>query len=219
MIEKIKKILTICTICFIAIPILILICAIFGLDVFTGTTLYIILSLATLAISGVFCINALNMYNKNKTISIISISLLLISSLLAIIIYWSNFTTTLAFNNFTIILAMTTILFCIIISLHLRLGKQLLPLQITTYVIVIIIDVLITINICFFEIIAINGINQIFWTMCLVALALLCTTAILSKKSISTDSTNTKYIKITVEEYNALKSKISELEKKLNKDK
>jgi len=220
MLNNIKKILTIVTITSIAIPILLLIGAIFGLEVFSGFTLKLILSLATIAIAGAFSINAVNIYNKKQNISIICLALLGLSTILGIIIYWSDFTTALVFNNLVIVLAMATVLFCIIVSMHIKLQKKHLPIQIITYCLIIIIDIMLTLIVFGIDLLSIDGLSQIFWVLCLVTFALLCTTAVLSKKSIN-EPTNTienddKYIKITKKEYENLKNRIKELENQLN---
>ncbi len=223
MINKTKKILTIVTLVSIAIPILLLIGAIFGLEVFSGFTLKLMLTLATVAVAGAFSINALNIYNKRKVIAMISISLLCLCSILAFVIFWSNFTTPTIFNNLVIVLAMATVLFCIIVSMHLKLEKKFLIIQIITYSLIIIIDIILTLIVFGIDVLSIEGLSQLFWTMCLTTFALLCTTGILGKKASSLDSkdsnSSNKFVKISIEEYENLKNRIKELEAELENKK
>ena len=212
MLKKVKKILSIVTIATLCIPILMLILAIFGVEVFEGVLLKFLLTFATIAVACAFSINALNIFEKNKIISIVSISLLGLSALLGFIIYWSEFTMPALFNNLTMVLAIATVFFCIIVSTHLKLGKKYLVLQIITYCLVIIIDILLTLLIFGIEIFEVKGLSEIFWTICLVTFALICVTGVLGKKSNDNSESNKKYVKIPVEEYESLKARLAELE-------
>lgn len=219
MLKKAKKILTIITIVSLCIPVFLLILAIFGVEVFKGVLLSILLTLATIAVASAFSINALNFFEKNKPVSVVSLSLLGTSTLLGSIIYWSGFSMPHIYNQLVMFLAVATVFFCIIVSTHLKLEKRFLVLQIITYGLVIIIDILLTLLIFGVQIFEVNGMVQIFITMCLVAFALLCVNAVLGKKSSETaEKTDKKFVKITVEEYEALKARIVELETKLNEN-
>ena len=121
------------------------------------------------------------------------------------------------FNNLTMVLAIATVFFCIIVSTHLKLEKIYLALQIITYGLVIIIDILLTLLIFGVQIFEVPGLTEIFWTICLVTFALICVNGVLGKKSAdSNDGNNKKFVKIPVEEYEALKARVKELEAKLN---
>ena len=216
MLKLTKKLLTIFSIISTVIPILLLIGTLFGLVTFDGVFLKLMLTFVTLAVAGGFAINALNIIRKNKTISFISLTLLLISSILLVVMFWSNFSTPEIYNDLTVVISMATIFFCIIISMHLKLSKRYLALQIITYILVVAIDIILTLNIFGVNIFAINGMIQTFITLCLITFALLLITGILGKKSADNDTVdNDKYIKITIEEYNELKERIKYLENEL----
>ncbi len=215
---KIKKFLTGVTLVCIFIPVIILITGIFGANIFTGLIFKIMLSLATIAIASAFSISALNIYNKRRIISIINIALLAASTLFAFIIYWSDFATPELYNQLVIILGMATVLFSIITGLYIKLGKRHIYLQITTYICVIIIDILLTIEIFNVTFLATNGLWQAFAVLCLVTFALLCTTSVLGRKSNIEDDTDDKYIKILKSEYEQMKARIAELEANADKN-
>lgn len=136
-----KKILSICTIVFTVVVSLSLILLLFGFDIFTNIKLQVYLILFALAIGGFFAINSLNMVSKNKPIGWISFGL--ISGAVFLIIV-SVFISNSILTKITTSLGLLSVLFTIIVSSGLDLGRHHKVCQIIVYVIVAITDVFTT---------------------------------------------------------------------------
>lgn len=211
-----KKVLTIVSLATMGISVIMLIGAIFGLKVFQGALLSLLLSFATIAVASAFSINGLNIMRKKKIIAYVSIGLLGLVSLLGLIIYWSKFTTAPLFNQITGVLAIATVFFNIIVSLNLKLDKKYLVLQIITFSIICIVDIILTLLIFGVNVLSNDLVSKLFWALCLVAFGLLCTVAILSRKNREIEENDKeKYIRVKQSEYTALKERVEFLEKEI----
>lgn len=214
--KKVKKILTIVSLVCLVVSVGLLIGAIFGLKVFRKPLLSVLLSFATLSVASAFSINSLTMKNKNSTISYITLALMSVSTVMALIIFFSNFTTPVYFNKAIIVLGMFTVLSNIVVSLILKLDKRYLALQIVTYLIIFVIDIILTLQVFGVDMFGIKGFWKIFLVLCLVAFALLCTTGIVGRKANSDENyaqTKSKRAPITNEQYLELIAKVEQLEK------
>lgn len=217
---NIKKTLTLTSLIGVGASILMLICAIFGLKVFEWPLLSILLTFATIAMASAFAINAFNLMPKNKIISYIALSLLGVITILWLVVFFSDFKVSQMFTNIVGVISIATVLFNIIVSNNLKLEKRLLGLQLATYILFTIITILLSLLIFGVQIFDIKGMLEIFLVVCLVAIGLLISLKILSKKVVTeTDyKTNEEYIKIKKSEYDALVSRINELEKQLEQN-
>ena len=214
-----RKLLLILTLGSLFAGVGILISSIFGNNIFTGTWLKVLLSLATIVVAGAFTFNALNFMRKNKIIAYITICLISVLTVLAFIIYWATFELPPTFTKIVEILAMTTVFFNIIVSNYLKLGKSNIILQFVTYFLIAVIDVILIL-----EILSINVLVYIpktFVIACLVVFALLITLMVLGKKVPEETKVNNKevlkdndenFVKIKKVEYEALLKKIGALE-------
>lgn len=210
-----RKILTFTAIGSLAAVVIILIMAIFGLDVFTGDWLKILLTLATVTVASAVLINSTNYMQKKKIIAYISMGLTCALVVLALVILWGALSVTDTISKITLILAMATIFFNIIISINLKLEKSYIALQAVSYFLIAVIDVLLTIVILGINLFEYNGFWQGFAVGCLVLFGLLCALGILARKpkeEISKDS-----ITISKAEYNSLLQKIEDLQAELDK--
>lgn len=218
--KKTRKILTIISIVSMIVSVLMLIGAIFGLKVFEGVLLKFLLTFAVVAVGCAFAINAVSIYGRNRKVSLVSLSLLSLSVLFALIIFWAGFDMSVGFNKFTLILGMLTVFFNIIVSLIIRLDRRYLVLQIITYSLVLVIDIILTLQIVNVDVFGIKNFWKFFLAICLVAFAMLCTTGILGRKydggeQKSGDKEGKEkqgFVKISQNEYDELKSKIKALE-------
>lgn len=214
-----KKVLTILSIVCVIVSVVLLIGAIFKLKVFRKPLLNVLLSFATVGVASAFSLNSLTMHKKNRTIAYTTLGLMGVATLMALIIFFSNFTTPVYFNKVIIVLGMFAVLFNIIISLILKLDKKFLVLQIITYAIILAIDIMLTLQVFKVDIFGIKGFWKIFLVLCILAFGLLCTTSIISRKTI-TDEKDTidtsKKITLTKQEYDAMLKKISMLENENN---
>lgn len=212
-----KKILTITALVTMGLSIAFLISAIFGAPVFENSTLlHILLSFALLAVACAFAISSVNLLTKKKLIPIICLSLLGLSTILMLINIWTNFNASEFFNRATITISVATIFFVIIVSMIIKYERRYLAIQIITYILVVIVDILITLIVWGVDIFGITAMTEIFWTLCLVTFAMLCTLSILGRKNVDIKKekklTDDK-ITISKEEYENMKNEIERLKK------
>ena len=213
-----KKILAIISIACVVICVGLLIGAIFGLPAFEAPVLNILLCFAVVGVGAFMAIGSVEIFNKNKIVSIVTLSLLGSLGLFALIVFISNFKTPDIFNRITGILAIGTVFFNIIVSNYIKLRKNYFVLQIITYVAICIIDILLTILICGVQIFEVPFMPQLFGVLCLVTFALICTVLILASRirKVATTDEDTRKAKNTVtiskQEYEDLLNKIKLLE-------
>ena len=212
-----KKILAITSIVCVVICVGLLIGAIFGLNTFKTPLLNILLSFAIVGVGSVMAIGSVEIFNKNKTISIITLSLLASLGLFALIIFISNFSTPDVFNRITGVLAIGTVFFNIIVSNYIKLRKNYFALQIITYIIICIVDILLTLLVCGVPIFEISFMPQMFGVICLIAFALICMVSIMASKlrKVTVDENITPKkdtVVISKQEYEELLTKIKLLE-------
>ena len=205
--KTVRKILTGVSVGALAVCIIMLIGAIFGLKVFSQPLLNVLFTCVIIAVAGAFSINALTMANRNKTLGYVCLGLLTTLSLFLFIILWADITGGL-FGKITLFLAITTIFFNIIVSLSLKLEKRYRILQIITYVLVVAVDIVLTLLIFCINVL-VSGVWQAFTVACIVIFGLLCALGILGKKTDKETETNTTPKTNTVEQ---LKARINELE-------
>lgn len=135
--EKVKKAVSIVTIiAFIATAIYLIF---WILNIFDKFNLALFLTFACLALGGFFAINSVNIMSKNRILGIVSLVLVLTAVVLVIIMAWANVTTLL---NVTIVFALLSITFNIIVSTYLDLGRTHFVPQIILYVLSVILDLL-----------------------------------------------------------------------------
>lgn len=210
MINKTRKILTIVALSTMGLAVAMLIGGIFGLKVFEGLLLKFMLSFAAIALASAFSITSLNVLKNQKIISYICLGLLGLSLLFALIVFWIGFKASVTFNRITSILAIATVLFCIIVSLNDKIQKRFMAIQIITYSVIALIDIVLTLLIVGVKVFKVSGLSAVFFAVCLVAFALLCTLSILGKKKDETVSE--AFIKVKKVEYDALLEKVKLLE-------
>jgi len=187
--NMIKKVLTILAITTMGLGIGMLIGAIFGFNVLVNPQLQVLITLFVLAVGSGFSINSINLYEKKKIISLISLCLIIISVVLALILVWSNLLlSNSAFLQITMVIALASIFFNIIVSVNVRIYKRYFILQLILYSLIIFIDVTLSMLIFGTNLFLINNFAQIFSVACLVVLALLITLFILEKKQITNET-------------------------------
>ncbi len=180
--EKTRKILSIITIVFTALLSLLLIFWLFGLDLLGDNKLKVFLTLGSLAVGGFFAINSLNMTIKNKTLGWVSFGLITGAVFLIILTSWLNVKNN-TVSNITITLGLISVLFNIIVSSGLDLGKSHLAIQIIVYIIVGILDVFATLLI--FGVLDISKVWAWLVTLILVALVGVIVLKVLAKRIIA----------------------------------
>ena len=114
--EKLKKILMITSLCGVGIAAVMLILQVFGVKIFAGVPLRILLIVATIAVASGISINEIAVIKRKKILGFVGLGLLALSALFAIIIFCSSILTNGGvFVKITGITAISSIMFIIII--------------------------------------------------------------------------------------------------------
>lgn len=196
--EKVKKAVSIVTIIAFIATAIYLICWI--LNIFDEFNLALFLTFACLALGGFFAINSVNIMSKNRILGIVSLVLVLTAVVLVIIMAWANVTTLL---NVTIVFALLSITFNIIVSTYLDLGRTHFVPQIILYVLSVILDLL-------FILLIFGVIGGTFLTISIILLIIdfvgFIILKVLNKKQVNLTA-DPNMITISKQEYNTLKEK------------
>lgn len=199
-----KKSLMIGTIVATGIASLLLILLIFDINIFGNGFLSVLITFASLSIGGFFAINSLNMVAKNKIIGWISVGLISASVFLIILSSWVDLSGIVL--DITLSIGLLSVLFNIIVSSGLELGKKKLPIQIIVYVLVAITDVIATLGIL--GAIKISSILEIFLVLIILSVVGVVVLKILGKKLVADTTEESKdTIRISKAEYDLLVEK------------
>ncbi len=215
--EKAKKILLISSLSCLGVTCLLLILAIFQVKVFEGFLLRLLLVCACLSLSCGFLVNELSLIKRNSKLGYASMSLLLLSTVFALIIFCSNLLNVdSVFNKITIVISLFSIFFMIIVSFYTKMGKNLLWLQIITYVAILLTDILLSCLFVGIQIMKVSGMSEIFWILCIVSVCLLVSLGILSsKKTFDNIKSGDNFVTISKEEYENLLKENEDLKRQL----
>ncbi len=220
--EKTKKALMIVSLSTLLICCIMLILAVFGVEIFDGVPLRLLLIFATICVATGISINELTVINRKKVLGFVGIGLLALSVLMAFVIFCSNLLVTEnVFNRITGIVSVLSVTFIIIISIYSKLGKSLLGLQIPTYVAFGALAILLSLLIGGLHLFDIKGMLEVFIVLGIVCFGLLIASTIISakKKSSNSDAVNSKAktITISLQEYESLKEENKTLKEELEK--
>lgn len=220
--EKTKKALMIVSLSALLICCIMLILAVFGVEIFDGVPLRLLLIFATICVATGISINELAVINRKKVLGFVGIGLLALSVLMAFVIFCSNLLVTEnVLNRITGIVSVLSVTFIIIISIYSKLGKSLLGLQIPTYVAFGALAILLSLLIGGLHLFDIKGMLEVFIVLCIVCFGLLIASTIISakKKSSNSDAVNSKAktITISLQEYESLKEENKVLKEELEK--
>ena len=203
--DKSKKILTIFTIVATCLVSLLLILLLFGVKMFGDFNGSVIITFACFGIGGFFAINSLNMIDKNKIIGYVSLGLICLSVLLIILSTWIKFDSDL-YSDITISLGFLSVLFNIIVSSSLDLGKKWFAVQIGVFAVVALFDIITTLAL--FDVVKLGDFILIYIALIIVMIVGVIILKVLSKKNLSdviADSKNK--VVISKEEYEMLLEK------------
>ena len=200
-----KKITTIGTIVATAITGLMLILLLFKVKLFGDVNTDMLLTMATLGIGGFFAINSMNMLSKNKIIGWVSLGLILASVVLIVLATWISFDNE-TYPRVTFALGLLSVLFNIIVSSGLSLGKTKMVWQVLVYIVVGITDIVATLLI--FGALQLDDIGMFFLMLLILSVFGVIILKILSKKMISDIvEENKDMVKISKTEYQMLVEK------------
>lgn len=199
-----KKITSILTIVLSSYVVLSLIFALLGWD-FLGGFNSLFFVMLVLAIAGFFAINSLNMISKNKVIGLVSLGLIALSAVLIIIAICIDISGS-TYLNITISFGLLSVLFDIIVSSGLDLGKKNLVVQIIVYIMVFATDIVATLGI--FGVFELGDILTLFLIMILLSILGVVVLKVLAKRVVSNALDGEKgMVKISASEYSMLLEK------------
>lgn len=200
--EKSRKIISIVTIVSAILVSLLLICLLFGLDLMGDYKSSILFTLGSIAVGGFFAINSLNMILKNKILGWVSFGLIAGSVFLIVLASWINVDNSI-FTNIMISLGLLSVLFNIIVSSGLDLGKQYLAIQIPVYLISGIADLITSFII--FGVLNIMDMLALYLAILIVTIVGIVILKVVAKRQFSKNiQIDNDTIKITKEEYKIL---------------
>ena len=217
--EKLKKILMITSISAVGVASLMLILQVFGVPMFQGVQLRILLIVATLGISSGIAISEIGVIKRKKILGYVSLALLAISVILAIIIFSTNILVTGGmFNKIAGVIAITSVMFIFIVSLYSKSGSHLIGVQIPTYISLAGINIILALTILGVNVLKKHGMVELFIILCIVAVALSIVLSVVNSKRKTTEEPRAQragFVTIPKEEYEALKKENEELKAKL----
>ena len=216
--DKLRKILMITSLSGIGIVAVMLILQVLGVNMFQNVPLRIMLIVATLAVASGIAISEVSVIKRKKILGYVGLGLLALSVIFALIIFCTAILVTdSVFNRITGITALNSVVFIIFISLYTRLGKSFIVMQIPTYISLIAIDIILSLTIAGVNVLGLPGMTSVFIIICIVAVALLIATAVVSAKIKNTEQPNAKVEMVTIPkiEYENLKRENAELKAKL----
>lgn len=200
--EKFRKGLSIVTIISAVVVSLFLIIWLFGADLLGSLKSNIYLTLGSIAVGGFFAINSLNMVLKNKILGYVSFGLITGSVVLIILTSWLNLNNS-TLTNIMVSLGLLSVLFNIIVSSGLDLGKTLLAVQIPVYIIAGITDLVSTLII--FGALDISKMFALFLALIIVTIVGIIILKVLAKRQVTNEILDEKeMVKISKSEYTIL---------------
>ena len=181
--EKTKKILMITSLSCLAISCLMLILAVFGVPVFSGVPLRILLVISTLAIACGLAIGEISVIKRNKILGYVSIGFLEISVLFALIVFCTKLLDMDSlFNKITATFGILSVLFIFIVSTYTKLGKSMLALQIPTYIVLIMLDLFFVLMVFGMQVFKVAGLLELFIILIILSVGLLIATSVVASK-------------------------------------
>lgn len=191
--NKTKKSLMIVSLITLAISCLMLILAVFKVDVFHGIALRFLLIFATTSLACAIAISEINIIERKRILGFIGLGLLTLSVLMALVVFCSpllfNYN---VFNRITGIVAVLSVAFIAVLSIYSKLEKSLLGLQIPTYVALGVLAIMISILIGGFNLLEIKGMLEVLIIDAIVTVGLLIASSVIASKRKDGDKPETK---------------------------
>lgn len=191
--NKTKKSLMIVSLVTLAISCLMLILAVFKVDVFHGIALRFLLIFATTSLACAIAISEINIIERKRILGFIGLGLLTLSVLMALVVFCSpllfNYN---VFNRITGIVAVLSVAFIAVLSIYSKLEKFLLGLQIPTYVALGVLALMISIIIGGFNLLEIKGMLEVLIIDAIVTIGLLIASSVIASKRKDDNKPETK---------------------------
>ena len=210
-----KKIISYATIVATAITGLTLIMLLFDTKLFGEINLKMLLTLVTVGVGGFFAINSMNMISKNKVIGWVSLGLISGSVLLIVLAVWINFDSEI-YGKLTFTLGLVSILFNVIVSSGLALGRSKMIWQVLVYFVVFV-SVLIAV-LSIFGVVNLIEMLPFFLMMVILSVIGVIILKVLSKKAVQDlVEENKDMVKISKIEYAMLVDKAKKYDELMSK--
>lgn len=206
--EKAKRILMWATIALTVFVAFALICSLFDFDIFGNRQGDALLILGSFAVGGFFAINSLNMVPKNKIIGWLSLGLIALAVVLITIVTLVEDASE-VWQNITVSFGILSVVFDLIASMGLDLGKKYFAFQIVIYIFAVVLDVLATLLI--FGAIAGGDATLVLIAGIIVEIVLIVVVKVLNKKNVAGKTEG--MVTISKEEYDILKEKAEKFDK------
>ncbi len=217
--NKTKKSLMIVSLVTLAISCLMLILAVFKVDVFHGIALRFLLIFATTSLACAIAISEINIIERKRILGFIGLGFLTLSVLMALVVFCSpllfNYN---VFNRITGIVAVLSVAFIAVLSIYSKLEKSLLGLQIPTYVALGVLALMISILIGGFNLLEIKGMLEVLIIDAIVTVGLLIASSVIASKRKDGNKPETKQeseLEMLKKENLRLKQENEELKAKL----
>ena len=206
--EKAKKILMWATIALTIFVAFALICSLFDFDIFGNRQGDALLILGSFAVGGFFAINSLNMVPKNKIIGWLSLGLIALAVVLITVVTLVEDASE-VWQNITVSFGILSVVFDLIASMGLDLGKKYFAFQIVIYIFAVVLDVLATLLI--FGAIVGGDATLVLIAGIIVEIVLIVVVKVLNKKNVAGKTEG--MVTISKEEYDILKEKAEKFDK------
>lgn len=212
-----KKICSIITICSIFGAAIILIASLLSWLKLSGVTLNILLTFVVLGIAGAVASTSIALIQDGKKVANIGLILILISAVLILLYVWdvmSKIGAGKVVENATIIISVLSIFVSISLSIGIKLGRNLLAIQIICYACLVILN-------CYIDYAVISGSSNItiLVIIAIIALALICYLQYMGKKKVDEKIVSVGKEKVVISkiEYETMQNKIKELEAEISR--
>ena len=220
--EKTRKLLLGLSIGTLVVACIMLVLAVFRLPIFRGVPLRILLCVSTISIACGLALSDLIILKKNKILGIVGLSLLGLSTLLALICFCSNLILVApTYNRILGICAILSVAYTEALVVYSRLDKYLLWLQIITYFAIALLTGFLVLIILGVPILAQAGMLETLIITCIVCLGSFLSCYFIGAKIKGTDDYATKIdakiVKIDKAELDKLNQQISSLKEENEK--
>lgn len=204
--EKLKKVFTCISLTGIAVVAVLLILAVFGVKVFEGALLKVLLVTATLAVASGLSINELSVIKRKRILGIIGLSLLGVSTIFAILLFTTSlFDTVPVLGRIAGVTAISSVVFILIISQYSKMDKSAMALQIPTYIGLALIGLTLCLLVCDINMFQYSAFVTFFSILCIVTVSLYIALNVLAVRKRNAEAQTEKIVaKETSEEYDEL---------------
>ena len=213
-----KKKISLITLACVGLSALISVGALFDFLEFKGFTLDLLFTFLTLTIAGILTLNSCEMLERKNRLALVSIALILISTILVILCFFTNLDDIDGYMKLTLVTSTLSICFNLISSNILKMEKNYKIVQILSYSCYAFLSIYLIL--IFLDILKLDGSNlKIFILFIILSFVAMCSLAILSKKRPTQRENSFEYVKISKEEYQDLLDKKKQLEELLKGNK